>query len=389
MNRKDLRVMIVGAGIGGLTAALTLQRFGFQVTVFEQAAELRELGAGILVTPNAMHALHFLGIGEALVQRSTPLGRNATRHYASGEIVKIRPNCAYYVEKYGAEFLHVHRNDLHSLLCAAILRNDASAIRVGHRFADLTQDETGVTARFANGETARGDVLVGADGCASSVRVCLQGEEPVKYSGQVAFRALVPMAALPAHALEPPMGLYLGPKRIFLHYPLRHGELMNLIAIAREPTWAEEGWAIPAQVQELLDLYHDFHPNVRAVFAAIPSGSLFKWGLRDREPMAQWTRGRVTMLGDAAHPISPFLGQGACVAVEDGLVLGRCFDASATLDEALTRYEGARKEQANSVQVYSRQQADAYQGIVREGVNLGRDAESLGLYAYNPVTAPV
>lgn len=386
---RNIDIAIVGAGLGGLTAALALQRRGFKVTLYEQARELRELGAGILVTPNAMHVLYDLGIAPALVQRSTRLGSTAWRHHQTGALLKTRQPSSFYEEKYGVEFLQVHRNDLHSLLCEAVLANDATAIRVDHRFAGLEQDADGVTLRFENGNTVRASAVIGCDGCSSRVRGALQSEEEARYSGQVAFRALVPTELVPPEAIDTEMGLYIGPMRIFLHYDLRRGAVRNVIAIAREPRWQAEGWAIPATREEFAALYADFHPNVHKIIASLPDGSLYKWGLRDREPMRQWTWGRVAMLGDAAHPISPFLGQGACMALEDGMVLARCCDAAATLDEAFTRYEAARKEHANGVQIYSRMQADAYQGITREGVNTGRDAEALGLYDYNAVTVPI
>ncbi len=386
---KDVQVLIVGAGIGGLTAALALQQVGCRVTVFEQAAALRELGAGVLVTPNAMHALHHLGVGRALVECSSSQNRNATRHYASGEITKVRPPSSVYLEKYGAEFLQVHRNDLHALLCREVLANDPEAIRVSHRFADLAQDAEGVTAHFAGGQHARGDVLIGADGCSSTVRNRVQAPEAVNYTGQVAFRALVPIEHVDPALIDPPMSIYLGTGKLFLHYDLRRGRVLNIIGIARQPAWQEEGWAIQADPQEFLALYEEFHPHVHGIIRSIGPGELYKWGMRDREPMPQWTFGRVSMLGDAAHPITPFLGQGACTAVEDGMVLARCVAAASDVAQALASYEYARKSRANGVQLHSRAQAEAYQGATRDKVNLGRDAEALGLFTYNPATVPI
>jgi len=180
--------------------------------------------------------------------------------------------------------------------------------------------------------------------------------------------------------------MFVGLNRAVLHYPLRHRTIMNVIGMAREPKWQEEGWAIPATIEEFAGLHSDFHLDALALMHAISPGTLFKWGLRDREPLQQYTKGRVTMLGDAAHPMTPFLGQGACVAIEDAMVLGRAFAAASTFAEAFSTYENTRKERANGVQLASRQQADEIQGVTKRGVNPGATADDRGLYLYNPVT---
>jgi salicylate hydroxylase len=164
---------------------------------------------------------------------------------------------------------------------------------------------------------------------------------------------------------------------------------MNVLGVGREPTWQDEGWRIPAATEEFASLYSDLHPDALQLIRAIPPGSLFKWGLRDREPLAGYSQGRVATLGDAAHPMSPFLGQGACMAIEDALVLGRAFAAASTFQEAFAIYENTRKQRANGVQLASRQQADEIQGVTRRGANPGANADDRGLYAYNPVTVPL
>jgi len=165
--------------------------------------------------------------------------------------------------------------------------------------------------------------------------------------------------------------------------------IINVISVAREPRWQEEGWTIPATIEEFARLHSDFHPDALELIRAIPPGALFKWGLRDREPLQQYSKGRVTMLGDAAHPMTPFLGQGACIAIEDAMVLGRAFAAASTFEEAFGIYENTRKERANGVQFASRQQADENQGVTERGANPGVNADDRGLYLYNPVTVPL
>ena len=387
MNRS--RISIVGGGIGGLSAALALQRFGFRVTVFEQARELREVGAGVIITPNAMHALDFLGVGARIAEEAGPCEALATRHFETGEVLKLRPAGTDYGERFGASYHQVHRVDLHTALADAVRENDPDCVVLGHRFESLSQHHETVTARFANGTTHESDVLIGCDGNASLVRTSVFGAETVNYTGQVAFRALVPMADVPESIRECPFGLFVGSNRYFLHYPLRHRAIMNLIGVGREPRWQEEGWRIPATVEEFETLYGDLYPPALQLVRAVSPGTLFKWGLRDREPLQHYSKGRVTMLGDAAHPMTPFLGQGACMAIEDGMVLGRAFAAASTVDEALRLYEMARKERANGVQLASRRQADEIQGVTAKGANPGKDALERGLYSYNPVTVPL
>jgi salicylate hydroxylase len=386
---KVSRISIVGGGIGGLTAALALQHFGYRVAVFERARELREIGAGVTITPNAMHALNFLGVGERIAQEAGPTEAYLIRHFRTGEVIKTRASGTDYVERFGANYYQVHRADLHAALADAVLRNDSNCIFLDHRFAFLTQDSEQVAATFTNGRTITTDVLVGCDGAASKVRACVFGDEEVNYTGQVAFRALLPMANVPACLAKLPFAMFVGNNRVLLHYPLRHRTIMNVVGVAREPSWQEEGWTIPATVEDFANLHGDFHSDASSLIRAIASGTLFKWGLRDREPLRQYTKGRVTMLGDAAHPMTPFLGQGACIAIEDAMVLGRAFAAASTLEEAFSIYETARTERANGVQLASRQQADEIQGITKGGANPGANADDRGLYLYNPVTVPL
>jgi len=378
-NAPPLRchVIIVGAGIGGLTAALSLQRHEIRVSVYEQAAALCEVGAGLVLTPNAMHALNFLGIGDVIAATSNMSAELEVRHYRTGDILLRRPSGEACLAKYGAGHFQVHRADLHGALSAAVLANDPTSINLGRSFNDLSQDESGVTARFSDGTIATGDALIGCDGGRSTVRDRLYGSAPAPYSGQVSFRALVPAANLRPELSAKRRCFYIGPGRVFVHFSLRKNSVVNLVANARKSRWEDEGWAIAATVSELRELYSDFHPNVLQLIDAIEPAALFKWGLRVREPLPHWTRGRVSMLGDAAHPMLPFLGQGAVMAIEDGLVLGRCFAKAATPPEALRLYECARKERANAAHIHARERGRAMQGWDSGRLDPGRDAEDI------------
>ena len=389
MVSTHCHVIVIGAGIGGLTAALSLQRHGFKVSVYEQASELREFGAGLMVTPNAMHALKFLGVAEVIAATSNVSNEQLMRHFQSGKIIHRRPAGDYYNSKYGAGHFQVHRADLHNALNAAVLANDPDCVHLAHAFSGLVQSESGVTAHFVNGTAVEGDALIGCDGCRSAVRDTVHGSAPASYTGQVAFRALIPCENELEHLSAQGACMYIGPNRIFLHYPLRKNTLMNVVAISRQPRWEQEGWAITAKVGELLELYQDFHPSVLEMIGAIQPETLFKWGLRDRDPLEQWTLGRVSTLGDAAHPTSPFLGQGAVMAIEDGMVLGRCFAQATSPEDALLRYERARKHRANTVQIQSRERADALQSSNLQHLGPGRSADDLGLFGYDPTSVPI
>lgn len=382
MNLK--RIIIVGAGIGGLAAALALQRRGFRVVVYERAQEIREIGAGLIVTSNARRALRDLGVDEALEAASSCAPVHHTCNYATGAVEKAVRNEQIF-QQHGMATLQVHRADLHGLLLEAAGANDPDCLRPGHEFVSLDQDEAGVSVKFANGVTDSAEAVIGADGNASAVRSFLFPGEATKFNGQVAFRALIPNDLVPASILQLQMAMNPAPKRYLLYYPLRNGTIMNLIGCGQSDSWEEEGWSIPATNEEFAKAYSDFAPDLVALIRSIPPGALFKWGLRDREPLATWTVGRVTMLGDAAHPMTPFLGQGACMAIEDAFLLSRAFAASETVYEALRRYEAARKTRGNNVQLWSREEGLALQ----DPSKARRSALDRGLLAYDPVAVPV
>jgi salicylate hydroxylase len=385
----DGPVAIIGAGIGGLTAALSLQHFGVPVRVFEQARALREIGAGVTITPNAMSALDFLGIGQTLAEQAGATPRYFVRSAADGRELERGPDPDSFVPEFGAGYCNLHRADLHLALTDAVTKNDADAIVLDHRFDHLDQDGDKVVAHFSNQAAFEAPALIGADGGASAVRDAVFGGQDASYTGHVALRALVPFSRVPKAVIADPYALYVGAGRSLIPYPLRRQTTMNLLGNAQASQWQAEGWAIAATVPEFLGLFDDFPEPVRELIAAVGAPDLFKWGLRDREPLPAWTRGRVTMLGDAAHPMTPYLGQGACMAIEDGLVLGRAFAASQDLAEALARYEAARRDRANGVQLAARYQGTQHHGSTASGPNSGKTAVTLGLFSYNPVTQPI
>lgn len=380
----DDRVVIIGGGIGGLALALGLQRRSIAVAVYERASELREIGAGIIMQPNGRKGLVDLGVDTAVAAVSSCMRTLHACHYATGEILAATPNEAI-AARYGLASLAVHRADLHGVLLAAVRANDADAVHAAHEFHALEQDADGVTVRFTNGASVRAGVVVGADGNGSAVRSFLFPGEPARFNGQVAFRAVLPIEVVPPLVTERELAMHRGPRRYLLHYPLRGGRLMNLIGCGHTDTWEEEGWSIPATNDQFLDAYGDFAPHLLELIAAVPDGELFKWGLYDRAPLARWTVGRVAMLGDAAHPMTPFLGQGAAMAVEDAVVLARALAASATVAEAFARYQAVRCERGNNVARWSLEEGRALQ----DPTIPNKGAAGYGLLDYDPATVAV
>jgi salicylate hydroxylase len=375
---QPLNVLIVGAGIGGLTTALALQRAGIRVSIYEQADKLTEVGAGLTLASNATLILTALGLGSVLEDLGVVPERGAVKHYRTGRTLVDIPRGATALERFDAPCCQIQRSDLHEALTAAVRSADRGCLHLGCTLLDFGQDEKGVTALFASGVTARGDVLIGADGIRSTVRAKLFGIEDPRYTGYVAWRGLVPMERLTAAMVVPDSAVWIGPGHFLTRYQIRRGTLLNYLAIA-------EGWSVPSTIEALLSEFRGFEPVARSILMATPPDQCFKWGIFERDPLPTWTIGRVTLLGDAAHPTTPFLGQGAAMALEDAAVLARAIAAAGSVTEALTRYEQARVSRANGVLLASRAN-----GIKLTTLDPDRyDAESLDLASYNAMTVPV
>lgn len=387
---EDLRIGIVGAGIGGLAAALALQRSGRKVRVLEQAPRLAEVGAGLSLSPTAAHALNHLGLHELLATKAYHPEDQCVRHYQDARpLVWINRGRAL-VERYGERYYLIHRADLHDALAAAVRANDPEAIELGRRCQRVTQTDDEVTIEFADGSSAHFDALIGADGSRSIVRQEIFGALEPQYTGYIAWRGLVPMERVPPEILQPPSGVFVGPGHLVNRYPVRGGALLNFVAFAERQAWTEEGWSIRSTREELLAEFEGWTPWVTRFMEQVPDDQLFKWGLFDREPLAQWSRGRITLLGDAAHPILPFLGHGAVLAIEDAVVLARVFATADSVAQAYERYEAARRERASFVVLESRKAGKMFHAIDTDSYRertQGRAAdEGIGLFSYNPVT---
>ncbi len=379
-----MKVAVVGAGLGGLACALALERFGVSVEVYEQAPALGEVGAGITVSPNAGRVLDFLGLGAAVREQGVLPGMQRIADLATGATLREMDRGPALEARYGAPYRHLHRCDLHGLMAGAL----KAPIRLGQR---LTGVDAGGGMIFADGRSAAADIVVGADGVRSAVRAALfeDGAPQLtpQFTGQVAWRGLVPVSALGPEDRAAPPGIHIGPGRLVLRYPVRGGNLVNYAIFVETEGWQSESWSAPSSRDELLGHLPDACGLVRRTVAATGDGQLFKWALFARDPLPGWVRGRATLLGDAAHPMLPFLGQGAATAIEDGMVLARAIAGFAP-EEALRRYQSARLAHTSMVQLQSRLIGLKFQG--RDPAALGRgplrNEEELGLFDRNAVT---
>ena len=356
-------VLVAGGGIGGLTAALCLARVGFEVVVFEKAAAFVETGAGIQISPNAARVLHKLGLESAL--RATAFQPDAIefRHWRSGKVVAAKALGLAALTAYGFPYYQVHRGDLRQLLVEAAERETGIALRTGAEARRLEQTQRGVRVLVQeNSEESwhEGLALVGADGIRSTVRDALFGEAKPRFSGQVAWRALVPAERLPQGPARRASAVWWGPRKHFVSYPVRGGALVNCVCVVERAGWEVESWTEPGEHGELAADFAGWHADVRTRIDHMPRDALYKWAIFHRPPAPRWSKGAATLLGDAAHPMPPFLAQGAAMAIEDAAVLAACLKADGDVASGLARYEATRRRRATLVYRLSRRNAKAF-----------------------------
>jgi salicylate hydroxylase len=339
-------VIIAGAGIGGLTAALAIAQRGFRVAVLDQAERLEEVGAGIQLSPNASRVLIGLGLGKELESCVVAPEELRVMNAQTARVLARAPLGAAVARRYGAPYWVIHRGDLQKVLLDAVRANPDVALQLGTRVEDFAVHGNGVTiAALASGSPfeERGIALVGADGLWSSVRARLGHRSAPRFAGHTAWRALVPADAVVADLRQPMVNLWLGRHAHLVHYPVRNGQLVNIVAIIRDD-WQESGWSAAGERAEILARYPaGMWPALARAALAAPQ-RWQKWALYDRGPLARWGKGAVTLLGDAAHPMLPYLAQGAAMAIEDAAVLGaRLAETPDDPDGAMRRYEGQRR----------------------------------------------
>lgn len=352
MPSRPLSVAIVGAGIGGLTAAATLRGIGAAVEIYEQAQLFSHVGAGIQLTANATKALRRLGLEERLRRASFVAEAAYNREWDTGIVTNILPMGAELEARYGAPDLMMHRGTLHAALVDLV---PPGMIRFGKKLIGLDRAAGGVSLSFADGSRAAADIVVGADGIHSVVREILLGAEKPRFTGRVAYRTTFPTKLLGGLAIDA-RAKWWGPDRHIVHYYTTAAQdEVYFIAATPEPEFEIESWSQKGDSRMLLDAFQGFHAQARAILAASPE--IRKWALVERDPSPRWSEDRIVLLGDACHPMTPYMAQGAASSIEDAVVLARCLDGIEAdgAPRAFGRYEATRKERTSRIQLTNRQ----------------------------------
>jgi salicylate hydroxylase len=348
-----IRVAVIGGGIGGLTAAIALSRAGARTCVYEAAAELREIGAGVALHPNAMRVLRAIGVEDGVRKVAGRSQWAVTRNGMTGRVIS-KTSRARQAARQGIEGATVHRADLLDVLAAAVPAD--VVVSLGKRCVSVDAYGEVTVARFADGTSAEADVIIGADGIHSVVRTALFGPGAPRFTGKICYRSVIPAAAVRGTPLAADNAQWLGPHGTIVLYPLRGEELINVVCHYDDENYRHESWVERCPREEVLERYAGWHESLLRLFEA--GDTWYKWALYDRDPIPAWTRGRVSLLGDAAHPMLPYLGQGACQAIEDGAVLATALTAPGADDDpvaALDRYERTRRPRASRVVLTARE----------------------------------
>lgn len=386
------RIAILGGGVGGLAAAAFLGRAGLPSTVYEQADELREVGAGLVVAPNAARLLRRLGVFADFLERGVQLDVGwEFRRWQDGTVLSAENLASSCERLYGEHTYTAHRADVLDVIRLAV---PEGTIRLGKRCAQLVTSKDRPTMLFSDGEAVEADIVIGADGVHSVVRDSLGGSSPPVFSGLCAFRALVPADQAPSFARRRAQTLWIGPGHHLVHYPISAGQFVNLVAFAPAGDYSVESWTATATVGEFLAEFDGWDSRLVDLIRA--AGTPGRWALLDRAPLPGWSRGPVTLLGDAAHPMFPFFAQGAAQAIEDAAVLARCLaEDAADPVRALQRYDVLRLARTARLQQVSHARAnlnhlpDGPEQQARDGA-FGEDdplVANAWIYDYDPDTA--
>jgi salicylate hydroxylase len=341
----SLHIAVIGAGLGGLATALALQKSGHSPTVYERSPDFAPLGAGLTMCSNANRVLCHLGLGEMLAREGVTQ-QQEYRDARTGSVLR-RFDRENDLNKYGAPYYKVHRGDLQMEMARLVQAHDERAVVMRSELKDIRQHGDKVTLQFANGSEATADLVVGADGIKSAVRQRLFDDSDPVFTGYVAWRALVPTDGLSEDFMV--SAVTAGTDRMINRYLVRARKLINVVCFSRRSGWRSADWSTKSDLQEVFDEFGDFDQNTLETLRLIDPNGVYKWALHTRKPLQSWVRSRVVLLGDAVHPMLPFMGQGAAMAIEDGMVLARCLEAEPVLEKALATYERLRKPRAEEL----------------------------------------
>lgn len=395
MPIDQCKVLIAGAGIGGLAAASCLMKAGHRVEIYEQAPQLAEIGAGIQISANAQHVLRHLGLGGAIDRVGVRPGAYVFRLHHTGEEIQRFALSAEHERMHGAPYTQLHRADLHDILAGAARALDPNVVRLNRKVTGFEESANGVTLRFEDGGTAQGDLLIGADGLKSAVRRQMSGDVPATYTGDAAWRLTVPVEKLPPDLLETVMSVFMGPGGHVVCYYLRAGTLLNFVGLVETDEVSEESWTVKLPWHMLEEHFRGWHPAIRAIINAADHDHCYRWSLHNRPPIRNWSTGHVTLLGDSAHPTLPYLAQGAVMAIEDGAVLTRALAMASSIPEALHIYQRNRVDRTARIVLQSSENRKLFhlhsEAEIRAAFakrNEGDDRNKW-LYSYNPLTVPL
>lgn len=394
MNETQ-KIVIAGAGLGGLTAAACLLKAGHDVHVFEQAPVLGEVGAGIQASANASRVLLDLGLRKELEECAVRPERVDFRLHDTAEVVSQIPLGDAHEERFGAPYYQLYRPDLHEALKNKVRAFKSDGITLNATVTGYTEEDDKVYVHLANGDSHAADILIGADGIKSNIRTQMHGVEAPNFTGQVAYRGLIPADRLPEDFMPPIFVNWMGPRTHMVVYWVHDRKYLNFVGCTEKPDWTEEGWTIKAPWEDLKAKFQGFHPDVQKIIDEMDHDAVYCWALNIRDRLPYWSTGRVTLMGDACHPTIPYMAQGAVMAIEDAAVLTRALAVTDDVTAALKTYQAARMDRAYRIvdestihaRLYHHESHDEFRAAFAEKDPAADRAK--WLYSYDPLSVPL